>query len=240
MSGAELSVRICEELRFFLPARHRTPEVRCGHDGTASLGHVVESLGVPLTEVGALRADGRDVPPSHRPRPGALIEVGGVTRPQPLPPSAPVPPRFLLDVHLGALARRLRLVGVDAAYRNEAADADLVAEAGTGRRVLLTRDRGLLQRRALWCGAYVHGRRPDDQLTDVLARFAVPLAPWTRCPSCNGTLEPVPKREIADRLPPGTRRTYDAFSRCTACARLYWPGAHHARLAALVEAARRA
>lgn len=239
MTDAELHVRVAGELRFFLPARHRMDEVRTGHDGTASLGHVVESLGVPLTEVGGLRADGRDVPPSHCPMPGAVIEVSGVSRPQALPPSAPAPPRFLLDVHLGALARRLRLVGVDAAYRNEAADADLVAEAGTGRRVLLTRDRGLLQRRALWCGAYVHGQRPDDQLTDVLTRFDVPLAPWTRCPACNGALEAVPKAEIADRLPPGTRRTYDSFSRCAACARLYWPGARYIRLAALVEAARR-
>lgn len=235
MTDAELWVRVAEQLRFFLPARHRADEVRAGHDGTASLGHVVEALGVPLTEVGGLRADGRDVPPSHCPRPGAVIEVFGVARPQPLPLA---PPRFLLDVHLGALARRLRLVGVDAAYRNEAADADLVAEAGTGRRVLLTRDRGLLQRRALWCGAYVYGQRPDDQLTDVLTRFDVPLAPWTRCPACNGVLEAVSKAEIADRLPPGTRRTYDTFSRCTACFRLYWPGAHYARLAALVEAAR--
>lgn len=238
VSASQVRVRVPAELHLFLPVRHRGGEVSCPHDGTSSLGHLVESLGIPLTEVHALYADGRAVPASHCPRPGALIEVVPVPRPQPLPALAPAVPRFLLDVHLGALARRLRLVGVDTAYRNDAHDDALLGAANAERRILLTQDRGLLRRRALWLGAYVRGSRADDQLTDVLTRFDVPLAPWTRCPACNGLLSAVPKSQIADRLPPGTRRTYDSFMRCNACARLYWPGAHHARLAAIVEAAR--
>ncbi|MEW2219192.1 Mut7-C RNAse domain-containing protein [Streptomyces sp. NPDC006990] len=214
--------------------------VPCPYDGAASLGHVVQSLGVPLTEVSGLRADGEPVSAAHRPPDGARIELSPVPRPQPLPPSAPWPPRFVLDVHLGALARRLRLLGVDTAYRNDAADPELVAQAAAEHRILLTQDRGLLLRRALWLGAYVRGSRPDEQLTDVLDRFAPPLTPWTRCPACNGTLASVPKKEIAEQLPPGTRRTYDTFTRCTTCGHLYWPGAHHPRLAARVAAARRA
>ncbi|MGW8376961.1 Mut7-C RNAse domain-containing protein [Streptomyces sp. ODS28] len=242
----DVRLRIPPDLRFFLPARDRDGEVGRPPDGTSSLGHLVQSAGVPLTEVGALYVVGApyggegEVTAAHRPRPGEVVEVVGVQRPQPLPGGAPSVPRFLLDVHLGALARRLRLVGVDTAYRNDAEDAALVAEANERRRILLTQDRGLLRRRALWLGAYVRGSRPDAQLTDVLTRFAVPLAPWTRCPSCNGELVPVAKAEIAHRLPAGTRRTYDSFTRCTSCDRLYWPGAHHARLAALVEEAREA
>ncbi|GAA2071747.1 Mut7-C RNAse domain-containing protein [Streptomyces albiaxialis] len=254
-------LRFAPPLRFFLAARHRlSGEVRAPCDGVSTLGHLVEAAGVPLTEVGALRTGGRadthalshtgthaaarSVPARHRPEDGDTVDVTPVPRPQPLPQPLPGPepagPRFVLDVHLGALARRLRLVGVDAAYRNDAGDAELVEEANAARRVLLTRDRGLLRRRALWLGAYVRGQRPDGQLADVLDRFAVPLAPWTRCPACNGPLTAVPKREIADRLPPGTRRTYDdGFARCASCDRLYWPGAHHARLAELVERARR-
>jgi uncharacterized protein with PIN domain len=106
--------------------------------------------------------------------------------------------------------------------------------------VLLTQDRGLLLRRALWLGAYVLGDRPDDQLLDVLDRFAPPLAPWTRCMACNGTLAPVAKSEIAPLLRPGTRRTYDTFTRCRSCSRLFWRGAHSGRLESLVAAAREA
>lgn len=236
-SRARIRVRIPEELRFLLPSSRRHGEVSCSHDGTSSLGHVVESLGVPLTEVGGLTVDGRQVPPSHIPADGRRADVHGVSRPQPLPPGAPWPPRFLLDVHLGALARRLRLVGVDTAYRNDSDDDALLEQANEQRRVLLTQDRGLLWRHALWLAAYVRGSRPDEQLTDVVGRFAPPLSPWSRCLSCNGRLLPVPKEEIADRLPPGTRRTYDTFERCDACGRLYWAGAHHARLRATVETA---
>lgn len=231
-------VRVPEELRFLLAAAHRAGDLRCAHDGTSSLGHVVESLGVPLTEVGSLVVDGHAVPPSHTPAGGERADVRPVSRPQRLPRDAPHPPRFLLDVHLGALARRLRLVGVDTAYRNDSSDVALLEQANDERRILLTQDRGLLRRHALWLGAYVRGSRPDDQLTDVMSRFAPPLRPWSRCPSCNGILLPVAKKEIAGRLPPGTRRTYDTFTRCDTCARLYWPGAHHARLRTTVESAR--
>jgi hypothetical protein len=145
--------------------------------------------------------------------------------------------RFLLDVHLGTLARRLRLLGIDTAYANDRDDDTLIGEANAGHRVLLTRDRGLLRRRRLWLGAYVRGDDPNDQLRDVLDRFAPPLAPWTRCTTCNGTLELVPKTDVEALLEPGTRRTYDSFARCAACGRVYWRGAHGGRLAAIVDSA---
>ncbi|WP_386451979.1 Mut7-C RNAse domain-containing protein [Streptomyces ovatisporus] len=233
-------MRFAPELRFFLAARHRRlDEVRVPHDGTSTLGHVVQSLGVPLTEVGELTAGGRPAGPSHRPGSGETVSVLPVRRPQDLRSfPAGSPPSFVLDVHLGALARRLRLLGLDSAYHNDMADDALVEQAGAEGRLLLTQDRGLLQRRSLWLGAYVRGARPDAQLLDVLDRFAPPLAPWTRCMACNGTLTPVPKSEIAALLRPGTRRTYQTFMRCRGCGRLYWRGAHSGRLEATVTAAR--
>ncbi|MBQ0984744.1 hypothetical protein KBZ10_09480 [Streptomyces sp. F63] len=237
MSESEVRVRFDAGLRTLMTSRRRGPEVRVAHDGTSSLGHVVESLGVPLPEVGGLAAGGRPVEASYRPRPGDVVEVHAVRRPERLPDGSP--PRFLLDVHLGALARRLRLVGADTAYRNDLDDPALVDLANAQRRVLLTRDRGLLRRRALWRGAFVRGSRPDEQLTDVLDRFAPPLAPWTRCTACNGTLAPVAKAEIAHLLGPGTRRTQESFTRCRDCGRVYWPGAHHRRLEEVVAAAAR-
>jgi uncharacterized protein len=105
--------------------------------------------------------------------------------------------------------------------------------------VLLTQDRGLLRRRATWSAAYVYGTRPDDQVADVLDRFAPPLSPWTRCTACNGELEPTPKSTVEHLLEPGTRRSYDAFARCRSCGRPYWRGAHAARLQRLVADAER-
>ncbi|GAA1910256.1 Mut7-C RNAse domain-containing protein [Streptomyces sodiiphilus] len=232
-----LLLRPDPRLRFFLPARLRAvPELAVPDDGTSSLGHVVQSVGIPLSEVGALTSGDRPLAASHRPVPGERVSIEAVRRPERLPPG---PPRFLLDVHLGALARRLRLVGLDTECPPDAGDAALVARAGAERRILLTRDRGVLMRRRLWRGAFVRGDRPDDQLTDVLDRFAPPLAPWTRCPACNGLLEAADRSEVERLLRPGTRRTYDAFSRCASCGRVFWRGAHGERLRNLVEAANR-
>jgi uncharacterized protein len=227
-------VRVAEPLRFLLPARHRAGEVAVRVDADSTLLHVVESLGVPRTEIGPLHVGGRPAAPDARLRPGDMLDVAPVRRPQRVPE-----PRFVLDVHLGTLARQMRLLGLDTAYRNDASDPELVEQAEREGRVLLTQDRGLLRRRALTRGGYVRGSRADDQLVDVLDRYDPPLAPWSRCPACNGVLAPVAKHEVEHLLEPGTRRSYDAFVRCTACGRPYWRGAHTARLAAIVARAGR-
>jgi uncharacterized protein with PIN domain len=219
----------------FLAPRHRDGRVRVACDGVSTLGHVVESLGVPLTEIGSLAVNGTPATPGRRLAAGEVAESGAVQRPQRLPDA-----RFILDVHLGTLARRLRLVGVDAAYANDLDDDTLIERANANRQVLLTQDRGLLRRHRLWRGAYVRGARPDDQLRDVLDRFAPPLAPWTRCTACNGRLAPARKADVEPLLQPGTRRAYQVFSRCTSCGRVYWRGAHGRRLAEIVDAAIRA
>lgn len=228
----DLVIRPAPELWLFLRPRRRCAQFAVPFDGTSSLGHVVQSLGVPLTEVGGLTVDGIGAAPPDPLRPGAVIELEPPSRPQ-APPGA----GFLLDVHLGSLARRLRLLGVDTAYRNDAADTDLVERAGQERRMLLTQDRGLLMRRALWAGAHVRGQGVDAQLADVLDRFAPALAPWTRCAACNGELGAVPKDQVVDQLKPGTRRRYEQFARCRSCRRVYWHGAHGRRLDAVVAAA---
>ncbi len=232
MCGPVVGVVFATELRLFLSPRHRGGQVRVAWDGTSSLGHVVESLGVPLPEVGCLAVNGRPRVPAHRLSGGDVVRVSAVRRPQPLDPA-----RFILDVHLGTLARRLRLVGIDAAYSNDLDDDVLIERANEGGRALLTQDRGLLRRRKLWLGAYVRGARPDEQFRDVLDRFAPPLAPWTRCTACNGVLCPVAKADVEHLLQPGTRRTYQVFSRCGGCGQVFWRGAHAQRLGAIVRSA---
>lgn len=228
----DVSVRFSPELWIFLAPRNRRPEVAVPYDGTSSLGHLIESAGVPLTEIGEPVAAGRPVERSYRPGPHEEVEVPPVPRPQAVPDC-----RFVLDVHLGTLARRLRLVGLDTAYRNDMDDDALIEQANAEDRVLLTQDRGILRRRSLRLGAYVRGTRPDDQFLDVLDRFRPPLAPWTRCTACNGRLAPVGKAEVEDALEPGTRRSYDEFARCLDCGRIYWRGAHGGSLAAVVDRA---
>ncbi len=227
-------VWVADELRFLLPPRHRHGEAMVPVDGVSSAGHLIESLGVPRTEIGELRVAGQPAEFSTRPRAGDLIEVFPVRRPQPVPEY-----RFILDVHLGALARQMRLLGLDTAYSNDAEDPEIVAQANREGRVVLTQDRGILRRRALRAGAYVRGSSAADQLADVLDRFDPPLAPWTRCLTCNGSLVKVDKQDVSHLLEPGTLRAYTEFSRCAACGQVYWRGAHADRLQELVAQATR-
>ncbi|MEU9332374.1 Mut7-C RNAse domain-containing protein [Streptomyces sp. NPDC048290] len=234
-SGPEIQVEVAPELALFVPHARRAGVSALAVDGVSTLGHVIESLGVPLTEVGALVVDGREVPVGHIPADGERVDVRAVVRPQRVPGGEP---RFLLDVHLGTLARRLRLLGVDAAYSStDLGDAVLASRSAAERRVLLSRDRGLLRRRELWAGAYVYSTRPEEQVDDVLGRFAPALRPWTRCTACNGVLVAATKDEVVGQLKGGTERSYDVFARCGECGRAYWKGAHHERLRAIVDRA---
>lgn len=228
VNDAVLTVEVHPDLRFLLPARRRAAVVVTSPSSTDTVGHVVESIGIPLTEVGTLVLDDVAVPTSARARAGTL-RVSPVARPE-----NSVPSRFLADVHLGSLARKLRLLGIDTAYIAGADDDELVARAVAQDRVLLTQDRQLLCRRTLPHGALVRGTGAAEQLDDVLDRFAPPLHPWTRCAACNGLLAPTPLESVAVRLSAGTRRAYEEFVVCGGCGHVYWHGAHSRRLEALV------
>jgi uncharacterized protein len=235
MAAQHVVIDVADPLLFFVPARRRARKVEVAHDGTSTVGHLVSSLGVPLCEVGRLLADGRPVSPAYRDLAIRLVRVEPVRRPQQLPGGRE---RFLLDVHLGSLARRLRLLGVDTRYERDLDDEALVRIAVEDDRVLLTQDRGLLHRTAVReRAAYVRGAGADAQIADVLNRFALTTAPFTRCLACNGLVGPAPKHEVLVSLEPGTARTYDDFVRCRACGQVYWRGAHARRLDAMVRTA---
>ncbi len=231
MAPGTVRLRVDPALCFLLPRRARDGgELDLPHDPTATVGHLVQSAGVPLTEVGDLLVAEVSVSWRSRLQEQDRLDVAGRARPQRLEG----PALFLLDVHLGALTRRLRLLGVNAAYDKDADDDHLVEQAEREDRVLLSRDRGLLMRRALRRAAFVRGQDPDDQLADVIERFRPPLKPWSLCPVCGGMLTPVSKAQVANQLQPGTLRTQERFSRCRSCGHVYWHGAHDARLQQVV------
>lgn len=202
---------------------------------------LVESLGVPHTEVARIDVDGVAAGFDAQVVGGELVVVEPVATvaAAPLQPDPPSPVRFIADVHLGRLAELLRFVGVDTRYRNDATDDELVEVAEDEDRVLVSRDRGLLKRSAVTHGFLVRSTDPETQLVEVLDRYDLRarLTPFSRCMRCNGPLEAVAKREIIDRLEPGTRREHDRFVRCASCAQLYWPGSHHDRLRDIAEIA---
>jgi uncharacterized protein with PIN domain/sulfur carrier protein ThiS len=239
-------VRFYAELRDFLAPSRRCGRIVHAFHEPGSVKDVIESYGVPHTEVELVLVNGQSVDFGHRVLDGDRISVYPVfesfdvsslvqVRPQPLREV-----RFVLDVHLGKLARRLRLLGFDCHYQRDATDDELVAISTSQRRILLTRDLGLLKRKAVTHGTFVRHTDPREQVKEIVRRFqlAESVAPFTRCVTCNGLLEDVAKAEVEQHLPPMTRQLYHEFHRCTGCGKTYWAGAHHARLDALVAEAR--
>lgn len=248
MPDERIELRFYAELCDLLPRRHRAGRIDHRLIETQTVKDLIESYGVPHTEVEVVLVDGASVGFGHRPTSGQRVSIYPVFESfdvRPLIRLRPAPlrvTRFLLDGHLGTLARRLRLLGLDCRYAVDAADDDLVRTALEERRILLSRDRMLLRRKAVTHGYLVRSDRPAEQVREVIRRFQLgaSIEPFTRCPACNGHLVTVAKADIEHRLPAGTRRSYDEFRSCPDCGRDYWRGAHHARLERMVADARSA
>jgi hypothetical protein len=145
--------------------------------------------------------------------------------------------RFVADAHLGGLARYLRLLGFDTRFENDPGDDALAEISAREHRILLSRDRALLERRRVSHGLWVPHTRPREQLAWVVERLDLYrlLRPFTRCMPCNGLLEPVSREQVADRVPERVLAVFDRFWRCRDCGRIYWRGSHYARLRDLVD-----
>jgi uncharacterized protein with PIN domain len=240
---ARAFLRFYAELNDLLP--HSKRQVTFAHTFAerASVKDVIESLGVPHTEVDLILANGASVDFSYSVQDGDCISVYPIfeslditpivrVRPRPLRE-----PRFVLDGHLGRLAAYLRMLGFDTLYRNDYADEELARVSSAEHRVLLTRDPGLLKRSIVTHGYWVRESGPKQQLIGVMRRFDLSgaVAPFARCLRCNGLLQSVHKEEIAERLLPSTREYHDEFRICRECKRIYWKGSHYARMQRLIE-----
>jgi len=238
-----VTIRFYEELNGFLPAPLRGKEVEVEIPPTCTLKAAVEGLGVPHTEVDLALAEGTgSVGFDYRPRAGERLavfpvfeswDVGTVSRVRPTPLRVI---RFAADVHLARLAGYLRMFGFDSVVSGHRDDEQLALLARRESRIILTRDRRLLMRRIVTHGIAVRDLAPRQQLAQVFARLELAGAVrrkdsgsrglFSRCMACNGVLEQVEKEQVAAGLPARVVSEHDHFSRCPACARVFWRGAH--------------
>lgn len=222
------------DLNFFLPHERRSGQFEESFEYGQSVKHLIEAAGVPHTEVGQIQANGRPVDFNYLVQDGDAIDVQRATA-----SNAPLtfPPRFVLDNHLGRLAAYLRMLGFDTLYRNNLDDDDLAAISAAEDRVLLTRDRRLLMRKIVRLGYCLRSLDSFEQLVEVLRRYNLfnQTAPFKRCLSCNGLLQPVDKAIILDRLLPLTKKYFNEFHTCPTCGQIYWKGSHYEHMQAMID-----
>jgi uncharacterized protein len=206
----------------------------------ASIKDIIESLGIPHTEIGRLLHGRQELDFSFVPRGKETLLVDPLSplvppiKPSTLRPEPLDELRFLVDVNVGKLARLLRMAGLDAAAVTEHRPiGDVAADAAADRRILLSRNRDLLKLRSVVFGRLVRNQDPTRQFEEVsrLYNLSAYYRPFSRCMACNGLLHPVDKTDILDRLEPLTIRYYHRFHQCSSCGRLYWRGSHHQHMA---------
>ncbi|MFL6642987.1 MAG: Mut7-C RNAse domain-containing protein [Paraburkholderia fungorum] len=235
--------RFYEELNDFLarPLRRRAFSCACAHGATAK--HMIEVLGVPHTEVELILVNGESVGFNHPLSDGDHISVYPKFESLDIQPLLRVREhplrvvRFIADAHLGGLAPLLRLAGFDTLYDNHYPDADIEALAAAQQRIVLTRDRELLKRRAITHGCYVRTLRPREQLREVFERLdlAGSAQPFRLCLMCNAPLRRIAKDEVGDRAPDGVLERHNQFVTCDVCRRVFWEGTHWQRMRALMD-----
>ncbi len=234
--------RFHDSLNFFLPRRLKERLIDHPYEGRSSVKDMIESLGVPHPEVEMIVINGRSVDFNTIVQHGGFINIYPVSFVPEIPnrellrPPYPTRPTFILDQHLGRLAAYLRMMGFDTLYRNDYHDEELAQVSHDETRILLTRDIGLLKRSAVIYGYFVRDTNRRKQLAEITTRFQLQdqVIPFSRCMKCNGLVGAVAREQITDQLPDGTARYYDIFHRCTSCGQVYWKGAHHQRMQALL------
>lgn len=210
--------------------RNRPVEVH--FKGQQSVKHLIESLGIPHTEIGPLTAHGVVIEQGYIVHDGDRLEVGTVPREE-----FSEEPCFVLDGHLGRLASYLRMLGFDCLYNNNYRDEELVQISVDEKRILLTRDRLLLMHKVITQGYLLRSLDPTEQLYEVVYRFGLLkwVKPFQRCMNCNQPLESVEKEMVMEKLEPLTKKYYDDFKLCPACDQVYWKGSHYERMVRLIE-----
>ncbi|CAG1014443.1 hypothetical protein ANAEL_04981 [Anaerolineales bacterium] len=223
-------------LNDFLSQDQREGWVVIEFRGRQSIKHLAESLGVPHPEIGRVQVNGQDEGLGSITQDGNQIEI------YPIENGCPIEPRFLLDCHLGRLTGHLRMLGFDCLYENDFEDSNMADIVQRDERILLTRDRRLLMRKAVRHGYCLRSLDPLEQLAEVIQRFKLTakIRPFHRCLRCNQPLEPVDKELILDRLEPLTKQYFDQFHICPACGQIYWRGSHYEQMQNLVEKIKKA
>lgn len=230
-----VAFRFYEELNDFLPFQFRKKRFEYNIASNTSVKDSIEALGVPHTEIDLIMVNGNSVDFAYNLKQGDNIsvypkfesfDISELTklRSKPLREI-----KFILDVHLGKLAKYLRLLGFDTIYNNSLDDPEIIETAQKEKRIILTRDFGILKNGKVTHGYWLRSQDSKEQLKEVIQRFGLKdkFNIFSRCTICNGEINKIQKSEIKERIDKKILIEYNTFYLCTACKKIYWEGSHY-------------
>lgn len=240
--------RFYAELNDFLAKEKRQRDIPYFYFGTPTVKDAIEALGVPHPEIDLILVSGRSVDFTYKLRCNdqisvyPIFELLNITEIIRLRPAPLRELRFILDVNLGKLAAKLRLLGFDSIYSNRFTDKEIIEMAGAEKRIILTRDTGILKNKLVTHGYWVRSTQPAQQIREVLDKFDLLtlIQPFRICLICNGLIAAIGKEAVLDQLPERTKQFYHEFFHCQSCGKIYWKGSHYQRMLKSIEEIRQA
>ncbi len=239
MASAQAFFRFYAELNDFIPSRKRSLKVHpFDFYGKNTVKDAIQSFNIPHTQVDLIIVNSRSVGFDYLLRPGDNVSVYPVFESIDITPlnrlrAKPLRnPAFILDVHLGKLARLMRMAGFDTLYQNDFEDPEIIDISVKEHRIILTRDIGILKHNLVTHGYWIHNTNPEKQFVEVIRRFDLKreVKTFTRCLKCNGLLREVSKEEVIDQLPECVKKNFNEFWQCSSCKNVYWKGSHYDRM----------
>lgn len=229
-----ICLRFYEELNDFLPKNQRKVEFVKELLLPTSVKDLIESCGVPHTEIDLILVNGQSVDFDHKVNDGDKLSIYPMFEAIDIAPLTHLQDRplrnlkYFVDAPLGKLARLMRLLGLDVHYDRKITGIGFLEIAIQQKRILITRNRRLLMFKKVTHGYCIHSNDPYQQIKAVVRRFDLTqqLKPFTRCSICNSKLKKVAKKEIINLLEPLTKKYYDSFKQCSRCGKIYWRGSH--------------
>jgi uncharacterized protein with PIN domain len=235
--------RFYEELNDFLPEPKKKKRFEHSYIDRASVKDMIEAIGVPHNEIDLILVNGKSVNFKYIINDGddvsvyPVFESLDISDVQHLRPKPLREPRFVVDEHLGKLAKYLRMLGFDVYYKNHYNRDELVEVSLKERRTILTKDKGILKRSEVTHGYFVRNVDVVNQTKEIIKRFDLQKAinEFTRCLECNGLLGPEKKEIIIDQIPPKVAEWQDTFFKCSTCNKIYWQGTHHQKMNSFIQ-----
>lgn len=236
-------IRFYEELNEFLPLRKRKNKFCVQFSGTPAVKDVIEAQGVPHTEIDLIIINGKSVRFSYKLKGDEEISVYPVFESfdistfQKLRPKPLRRPKFVLDVHLGTLAKYMRMLDFDVSYRNDYTDNQIINNSLKEKRAILTRFLGILKQTRVTRGYWVRNTNPLIQIEEIVERFNLRnlIKEFTRCIRCNSLLKSIDKEKIFSGIPIKVKALQSEFYICKTCDKIYWKGTHYDKMSLFIE-----
>jgi len=133
------------------------------------------------------------------------------------------------------------MMGYDSVFFNGDDDSKMVKQALAEGMIILTRDTGMMRRRAISGGrvkaVLIESEEPERQMQQLINVIDLKgqSRPFTLCLECNQPLEGRSREEVAGRVPPYVYRTQTQYMECPDCHRIYWRGTHWEAMARKIE-----